>query len=84
MNVPAATNRPSRPIPETDAVSAEGFALTVTITRSHGSDGAVVVFVDTAFEPDAPPGLRVLVNDGDAYMGVPYRPQTARSEAAHG
>ncbi len=84
MNVPAATNRPSRPIPETGAVSVKGFGVTVTITRSDGRDGAVVVFVDTAFEPDTSPGLRVLVNDGDAYLGVPYRPQTARSEAGHG
>lgn len=42
----------------------------VTVTRSAGTDGAVVVFVDTDFEPDASdggPGLRIVVNDTDTY-----------------
>jgi hypothetical protein len=40
----------------------------VKVTRSDGADGAVVVFVDTEFEPDGSdggPGLRVRVNDAD-------------------
>jgi hypothetical protein len=64
-----------------DAVSeniAEALGVTVTIVRSAGSDGAVVVMIDTEFEPDASdsgPGLRVLVNDGPpVYEGVEYKP----------
>jgi hypothetical protein len=51
--------------------------ITVTITRSGGIDGAVVVFIDTEFEPDGSdegPGLRVCINDDDAYVGVPFIP----------
>ena len=47
----------------------------IAVTRSAGGDRAVVVFIDTTFEPDGSgtvPGLRVLVNDGDAFVGVPY------------
>lgn len=48
---------------------------TVTITTSAGADGATVVFIDTAKEPDGSdggPGLRVMVNDGDVFVGKPY------------
>lgn len=47
----------------------------VTITHSAGSDGAVVVFIDTDFEPDASdggPGLRVHINGDPTYEGTPY------------
>jgi hypothetical protein len=50
-------------------------AVTITVTRSAGDDRAVVVFIDTAFEPngtDGGPGLRVLVNDDEAYVGTAY------------
>lgn len=51
-------------------------AVTVTVTRSAGDDGAVLILIDTpSFEPDGSdggPGLRVLINDADAYVGVPY------------
>ena len=48
-------------------MSADVLTVTVGVTRSSGRDGAVVVFVDTTFEPDGSdggPGLRVRVNDG--------------------
>lgn len=49
----------------------------VTITRSAGPDNAYVVFIDTSFEPDGSngPGLRVILNDGDVFVGVPYEPE---------
>ena len=53
------------------------LGVTVAVHRSGGSDGAVVVQIDTDFEPDASdggPGLRVNVNDGDAWTGVAYAP----------
>lgn len=49
--------------------------VTITVSPSGGTDGALVIFVDTLFEPDGSdggPGLRVLVNDDDAYIGVPF------------
>ena len=54
---------------------ADGRNVTVTVTASAGSDNAAVVFVDTSFAPDnsdGDGGLRVMVNDGDAFTGVPY------------
>lgn len=54
---------------------ADGRNVTVTITASAGSDNAAVVLVDTNFEPDNSDGhggLRVMVNDGDAFIGVAY------------
>lgn len=48
--------------------------LRITVHRSGGSDNAIVVQVDTEFEPDASdggPGLRVNVNDGVVF-GVRY------------
>jgi hypothetical protein len=50
-------------------------AATVTVTRSAGSDGAIVVFIDTETEPDGSdggPGLRVLVNNETVYTGVEH------------
>jgi hypothetical protein len=49
--------------------------ITVTVTRSAGDDRAVLVLIDTAFEPtgsDGGPGLRVLINDDEAYVGTAY------------
>lgn len=54
---------------------AEALGVAVNITTSAGSDGAVLVIVDTEFEPDGSdggPGLRVMVNDGDGFIGVPW------------
>jgi len=56
--------------------SGEPAMLTTRVMRSAGDDGALVVFLDTTFEPDGGdggPGLRVRINDGLAYEGVPYR-----------
>jgi hypothetical protein len=68
MNQPTATTQlppPGPAIPE----------VLVTVTRSAGPDGAVLVFIDTPnFEPDGSPGLRVLVNDGDVFIGRPHQP----------
>lgn len=47
-------------------LEAHGLGVHVEITSSAGSDGAVVVFIDTDFEPWETPGLRVLINDDDA------------------
>lgn len=47
--------------------------LTTTVSRSAGNDGAIVVLLDTTFEPDGSdggPGLRVRINDDLAYEGV--------------
>jgi hypothetical protein len=49
--------------------------LRVTVTRSAGEDRAVLVFIDTAFEPtgaDGSTGLRVLINDDEAWVGTAY------------
>ncbi len=43
--------------------------VTVSVYRAPSADGAIVVQIDTDFEPngrDGGPGLRVLVNDADA------------------
>jgi hypothetical protein len=61
----------------------DGVDLKLTVTRSAGLDDAVLVLVDTGFEPDASdggPGLRVLVNDFDAYEGVSYQLVAADQE----
>jgi hypothetical protein len=47
----------------------------VIVTTSDGDDGAILVLIDTDYEPDASdggPGLRVLINDDPAYVGVPH------------
>lgn len=47
--------------------------ITVIVTRSAGTDGVVLVMIDTTFEPSAPtPGLRVLVNDEPVFVGLPH------------
>jgi hypothetical protein len=54
------------------------FGVTTIVTRSAGADGAVVVFIDTDFEPgasDGGPGLRVRINDDTTYAGVAYEPR---------
>lgn len=56
---------------------AEALDVAVNITTSAGADGAVLVILDTTFEPDGSdggPGLRVMVNDGDGFIGVPWAP----------
>ena len=58
--------------------------VTIAVTRSGGADGAVLIFVDTDFEPDGSdggPGLRILVNDGDAFIGMPYGSDGVNHEA---
>lgn len=49
--------------------------VSVTVTRSAGDDRAVVVIIDTDFEPDGSngPGLRILVNNDEGFVGVPYQ-----------
>jgi hypothetical protein len=45
------------------------------VPRSAGEDRAVTVFIDTDFEPDGSDGgtgLRILVNDNEAYVGTAY------------
>lgn len=57
------------------ALALKHLGVEVTIQESAGSDGAVVVIIDTDFEPDASdggPGLRVLINDDPTYAGVDY------------
>lgn len=47
----------------------------IAVTRSAGDDRAVVIFIDTEFEPDGSdgsPGLRVLLNDDEVYVGKAY------------
>jgi hypothetical protein len=49
--------------------------LRITVTRSAGEDRAVLVLIDTAFEPfgtDGSTGLRVLLNDDEVYVGTAY------------
>lgn len=46
--------------------------LLITVTRSAGDDRAVTVFIDTQFNPTGDPGLRILVNDDEAYVGKAY------------
>lgn len=49
--------------------------MQITVSRSAGDDRAVTVFIDTDFEPDGSdggPGLRVLVNDDEAFVGKAY------------
>lgn len=61
-----------------DSFWVEAFDCKVTICRSAGADGAVVVYVDTGFEPDGSdegPGLRVQINDSTTYKGVDYKPK---------
>jgi hypothetical protein len=46
----------------------DNAGIRVTVTRSSGDDGAVLVMIDTTFEPngnDGGPGLRILINDAN-------------------
>jgi hypothetical protein len=68
------TETPETPPEFCHTIDAGG--VTITLTTSAGSDGAVVVFIDTEGQPDGSDGwrgLRVMVNDGDVFVGVPYR-----------
>lgn len=65
-------------------MSIDGFGVAVTICRSAGGDGAVVVFIESSFEPDKSPGMRVLVNDGAPYTGVAYRRPTPSHHVDNG
>lgn len=50
-----------------------------TIVESAGTDGAVVVFIDTTYSPDASdkgPGVRVLLNDHEIYVGKEYHDES--------
>ena len=53
----------------------EQKGLTIIVTRSAGDDRAVTILIDTDFEPDGSdggPGLRILLNDDEAYAGKAY------------
>ncbi len=64
-------------MPTTEA-TATFHGLTVTITRSAGTDGALVVFIDGPpdddheYNADGSPAIRVLLNDDPIYVGRPY------------
>ncbi len=66
----------SAPItPDDSIVVGTSFGTTVSVTKSAGVDGAVVVFIDTDYEPDGSDGgtgMRVILNDSDIYEGVPF------------
>ncbi len=54
-------------------VTVDRREVTVTVTRSGGLDDAVLVLVDTDFEPDGSDGrggMRVAVNDAAVLTGV--------------
>lgn len=63
------------------AIQAEGYEI--TITRSAGPDGAVVIFIDGPDEDhrdrdgreDGSPGCRVRLNDDPIYVGTAYQPR---------
>ena len=53
--------------------------ILLTVTRSSGADGAVVIFIDTpTFEPTGDPGLRILLNDTPVYEGRAHDPSGDR------
>jgi hypothetical protein len=62
--------------PDVDQQTITAFGVTVILTRSAGDDGAPVVFVDTSDDLEGPDGprIRVSVNDGEVYVGVPFEP----------
>jgi hypothetical protein len=46
----------------------DGYEIEVSVHRAPSKDKAIVVQIDTDFEPnasDGSPGMRVLVNEGD-------------------
>jgi hypothetical protein len=61
---------------ESATVELHGF--TVTITRSAGPDGAVVIYVDGGTEPDimpdGSPRCRIRLNDEPVYEAVAFEP----------
>ena len=63
------------PTNKDDTRTLEWNGVTVTIGTSSGRDGAALVIIDTEGEPDGSDGwkgLRVDVNDGQVFKGVPY------------
>lgn len=64
-----------------EEITFEAHGLSLTVTKSAGADGAVLVMVDTETEPDGSdggPGLRVQVNDGSVFEGKPFKPVDER------
>jgi len=62
----------------------EKLGVKIEIYQRPDPDNAIVVCIDTDFEPngsDGGPGLRVLINDDDTYSGVPYQPAAEYEEA---
>lgn len=69
-------------MPEAGEFTLSGHGFEVTITRSAGTDGAVVVLVDGPDRgpsgeerdllPDGSPRCRVLLNDHAVYEAVPF------------
>jgi hypothetical protein len=53
----------------------QSHGLTIIVAPSDGDDSAVVVLIDTPFEPDGSDGqgLRVLLNNSSIYTGVSYQ-----------
>jgi hypothetical protein len=67
-----------------DEASVELHGFKATITRSGGTDGAVVVYIDGPEEspdrehdelPDGTPRVRILLNDDPVFAAVPYEPR---------
>lgn len=60
-------------------LNAQEFGISITVTRSGGLDGAVVVFVDTDADTlsDGPRGpmMRILLNDEPVFVGKEYEPE---------
>ena len=50
-----------------DGVGSDGGTVEINVWRSDGSDGAWVVQIDTNFEPDDLPRLRINLNDEHIY-----------------
>lgn len=72
-SIPASVPTP----PATARLILDGEGIDIVVTRSAGADGAVLVMISTAFEPDASdggPGLRVLLNDEPIFAGKDYEP----------
>lgn len=71
---------------ESRSCSLHGF--TATITRSAGTDQAVVVFIDGPDDehehesmPDGSPRVRIRLNDEPVYAPVPYEHPEEESDA---
>jgi hypothetical protein len=58
---------------DADRQTIGAFGVTVILTRSAGLDGAPVVFIDTDEDLEGADGprVRVHVNDGEVYVGIP-------------